>query len=68
MLPPFAGLRDLQGQEPCVLLLGDLCAQAPTFGVPPPDVTGPLGEMPHVCSHEKQREAVGRGSGSVAGF
>lgn len=68
MLPPFAVLRDLQGQQPYVLLLRDLCTRAPTFGVPPPAVTGPLGEMPHICSHKKWSEAVGQGSGSVAGW
>lgn len=35
--------------------------QAPTFGVPPLAVTGPLGEMPSVCSHKKWSETVESG-------
>ena len=53
---------------PDVLLLRDLCTRAPAFGVPPPTVTGPVGETPHVCSHQKRGEAVGRGSALVAGW
>lgn len=68
MLPPLAVLRDPRGRQPHVLLLGDLCARAPTFGVPPPAVTGPLGEMSHMYSHKKRSEALGWGSGCVAGW
>lgn len=65
ILSPFATLRDLQSQQPSILLPGDLCAQAPTFRVPPPVLTGPLGEEPHVYSHRKWSKAGGQWSGAV---